>query len=285
MRIENQEQAEYWGRSASGAKWLTLEEQLDAALGPVADLVLNRAALTHGERVLDVGCGTGATTLMAARAVGPFGHVLAADIGEQLAARARDRIAAAGLLNAEIRLCDAQIEEFEPHGREAIISRFGMMFFSDPVAAFSNLAEALAPGGRMVFAAWGPLEGNPWFRIPFIAATTRLGRPPKTDRNAPGPLAFHDINRVLGLMEAAGLSEAEATTEEVSLTPVGSTADAAALLTRVGPAVRVIDHFGGGAEDARAIEADVESAITPFEEAGGVTVPATINLYSWRKPA
>ncbi|MEY8840734.1 class I SAM-dependent methyltransferase, partial [Cribrihabitans sp. XS_ASV171] len=147
------------------------------------------------------------------------------------AARARDRIAAAGFSNAEIRLCDAQVEPFPENGREAIISRFGVMFFADPVAAFANLARALSPGGRMTFAAWGPLEGNPWFRIPFIAATTRLGRPPKTDRNAPGPLAFHDRERVLGLMAQAGLAEPEASAVDLRLTPAGSTQDAAALLT------------------------------------------------------
>ncbi len=285
MQIENEEQAEYWGHSPAGAKWLDLEDQLDAALAPVADLVLERAALAQGDRVLDIGCGTGATTLAAARAVGPFGHVLAADIGEQLAARARDRIAAAGLSNAEIRLCDAQVEPFPTNGRDAVISRFGVMFFADPVAAFANLAHALAPGGKMTLAAWGPLEGNPWFRIPFIAATSRLGRPPKADRTAPGPLAFHDRERVLGLMAQAGLSGARASAEEIRLTPSGTTQDAAALLTRVGPAIRVIDHFDGTDGDARAIEADVVTALLAFETTHGLRLPATINLFEWQKPA
>ncbi|SDC87973.1 class I SAM-dependent methyltransferase [Ruegeria marina] len=281
MTETNQDQAEYWGKSASGMKWLTFEEQIAASFAPVVDLLLDRAALKPGQRVLDIGCGLGDTTLAAASAVGPTGHVLGADISAPFLDRARQR--ASGVDNVEFVLADAQIEPFNPADRDAMISRFGMMFFSDTVAAFANIARALKSGGRMTFAAWGPLAGNPWFYIPHLAATERLGQPPKVDRNAPGPLAFHDIGRVTGLMAEAGLSGIEADAVEVELTPPGGLEGAAALCTRLGPAARVMAHFNGSDSDETAIHETVTQALEPYVKGDRVLMPATINLFQARR--
>ncbi len=283
MLTINEEQADYWGKSASGAKWLTFEDQLDHLFTPVLNLLLDRSGLAEGMRVLDIGCGTGASALAAARRVGPSGHVLGADISEPFLARARQRATGAGMANVEFQYADAQTAQFERDVHDVLISRFGMMFFQDPTVAFANMARTLKPGGQISFVAWGPLSDNPWFKVPHVAATSRLGHPPKVDRNAPGPLAFHDRERVMGLMSQAGLSDIRSEAVPVQLHGPGTPDDSAALCTRVGPADRVITHFNGTPEDMRAIQTDVARTFEAYSTPQGVRIPALINLFQARR--
>ncbi len=284
MDQSNQDQAEYWGSSPSGAKWLTFEDRLDAALAPVLDLVLDRAALQDGEHVLDIGCGTGASLIAASAMVGASGSVLGADIAEQLLARAEDRITASGAGNIKTVLADAQDFAFEPKARDALISRFGVMFFADPVAAFHNMAKGLRPGGQMTFAAWGPLGGNPWFWVPHLKAVAHLGPVPKTDRNAPGPLAFHDADRVIRLLQDSGLVDVTVDAVDVDLTPMGGLDGAADLVMQVGSAVRALTHHNGTAEDAATIRDAVRAEFQAYERADKMVIPALINLFQARVP-
>lgn len=284
MQTANEDQAEYWGQSASGAKWLTYESQMDQVLAPVLDLVLDRAELGPGMRVLDIGCGTGASTVAAARAVGPQGQVLGADISEPFLERARQRAKAVGATNTAFQYADAQVTAFDGQARDAAISRFGVMFFHDPAAAFANIAKGLRPGGRMTFAAWGPLSDNPWFRIPHVAATARLGHPPKYGRFTPGPLAFHDVDHVTGLMKEAGLDNIHADPVALHLSGLETVDATAALCTRVGPAARVISHFEGTSADAQAIQDSVADAFSAFADDRGPRIPAVINLYQANAP-
>ncbi len=278
MLTINGDQEEFWGKSEMGTRWLTFEDQLDHLFAPVLDLVLDRAALADGMRVIDIGCGTGASALRAAQQVGPKGHVLGVDISEQFLERARNRADQVKLDNLEFRYADAQVAELSSGDVDAMISRFGVMFFTDPGAAFANMARALKPGGQITFAAWAGLSENPWFKIPHISAVKRLGQPPKVDRNAPGPLAFHDRDRVAGLMAQAGLNDIRIEAVPLALTAPASVEDAALLCTRVGPAARVIDHFEGTQEDVDAIVHDVAEEFDAFQTSKGVQVPAVINL-------
>lgn len=277
----NGDQEEFWGKSEMGQRWLTFEDQLDHLFTPVLDLVLDKAALTAGMRVLDIGCGTGASSLAASRLVGASGDVLGLDISEPFLKRARLR--AVDVANLSFQTADAQIADLTHENRDAIISRFGVMFFEDPIAAFTNMAQALKPGGQMTFAAWGGLSENPWFKIPHVAAVQRLGQPPKVDRNAPGPLAFHDRDRVADLMAQAGLIDIRVEAVPLKLTGPADVRDAAILCTRVGPAARVIAHFDGSAEDVLAIQNGVADAFATFETTEGTHVPAVINLLQARR--
>lgn len=279
---ENEEQAEFWGKSEQGAKWLTFEDQLDHAFAPVLDLVLNRAALSWGMRVLDIGCGTGVSAMAAARAVGAEGHVLAADISQPFLDRAAERAERHGIQTITFQQADAQTYAFEPGRMDAAISRFGVMFFSDSVAAFRNIASALKPGGQMTFASWGPLDVNPWFKIPHVAAVQRMGQPPRVDRYAPGPLAFHDLDHVKGLMTQAGLSDVSGEAVTVNLTGFGGVESTANLVTRIGPAGRVVAHFEGDGTDTMAIQEAVAAEFRQYQSSSDVLIPATINLYQAR---
>lgn len=283
MDTTNSEQAEFWGESDSGAKWITYEDQLDANHAAVLDLVLDRADLRPDMQVLDIGCGTGTSVLQAAGLVGAKGHVTGADISAPFMDRARTRAADAKVTNATFLLADAQVYPFAPDSFDAIISRFGVMFFADPTAAFANMAKGLRRGGRMTFAAWGPLDGNPWFKLPHVAAVRQLGQPPKLDPNGPGPLAFRDLDRVSALFKDAGLEVETAQTLDMELTPNGTLSDVVDLTNRIGPAARTVAHFDGTPDDIAAIAAAVHDAFQSFETPNGVRIPAQINLFQARR--
>jgi SAM-dependent methyltransferase len=275
----NRDQADYW-TSPAGQKWIDHEAALDATLAPVLKLVLDRAALLPGQRVLDLGCGTGASTIRAAGIVGAAGHATGIDISHVMLDRAHIRAASAKATNVAFTLADAQTHPFAPAQYDIMISRFGMMFFNDPAAAFANIARAIRPGGRMVFAAWAAMPKNPWFTIPKDIAIARLGPPAPADPLAPGPFAFEDIARVSALMVRAGLRDVQADEVGIHLTPTGTASDAAAISSSVGPAVRILKERGGTPDDARAIEGVVAASFAAFDGPQGMRIPATINLFA-----
>ena len=279
MSDANSTQADYWS-SESGYQWIAQETFLDATMAAILDRLLERTDIRPKESLLDIGCGTGASTLAAAIKTGPTGHVTGLDIAEQLLNRARRRSDDAGLRNTSFILADAQTYPFVPESFDAIVSRFGLMFFDSPVEAFANMARGLKPNGRLVFAAWAPAAGNPWFSIPRDAAIARLGKPAPADPFAPGPLAFQDVERVTKLMEQAGLKGVRAETEMVQLTPLVTAEKAAETAARVGPAARIMSEFSGTEADAAAIESAVAAAFSKFETEKGISVPATINFFS-----
>lgn len=278
MSQANTAQAEFWA-SGSGYQWIVQETLMDALLSGVLTRVLHHADLQPGEHVLDIGCGTGASCLAAAILVGSAGHVTGVDIAAQLLDRAGIRAKEAGLHNTTFVLADAQTHPFAPASVDVIISRFGVMFFEDPVAAFANMAKALKPGGRLVFAAWAPAALVPWFSIPVGAVIARFGKPAPSDPNAPGPMAFQDADRVTAMMHAAGLANARCLSETVDLTPSGTLADAVAFAARVGPAARILAEFSATDADTAAIEAEVGKQLAVYDTPVGLRMPAGINLY------
>jgi SAM-dependent methyltransferase len=280
---DNSAQAEYWN-TAPGRKWLDHQEVLDALLAPALEVLLVHAGLVPGERVLDIGCGTGASSLAAALAVGSEGRVEGVDIAAELLSRAAERAASAGLGNLRFTLADAAVHPFPPAGHDALISRFGAMFFTDPVAAFANLARALRPGARVVLVAWAELARNPWFALPRDAAERRLGPAPADDPVAPGPMAFQDRARVAGLLEAAGFRDVSAEAATAALTPRGDMGEVARFMTRVGPASALLRHYDGTDEDAAAIAADCERAVAAFVTPAGLRIPAVLNVFAARWP-
>lgn len=278
MADANRAQADYWA-SAAGLKWIEFENALDTSMAGMLQTVLDAAAISTTDRVLDVGCGTGASSMGATkRAVD--GDVLGVDISGPLLERAKRRCAVAGFGNAAFLLADAQTHIFAANAFDVLISRIGMSFFADPVAAFGNLARAMRHGGRMAFVSWAGVDKNPWFEIPKIAAESRLGTPPRSDPTAPGPTAFQDADRVAGLMKRAGLTEITAEPVGIVLTPPNGVPGAASTSSRVGPAARIMKAFNGTDEDASAIEDAVASAFARYELDGEARVPAVVNLFT-----
>lgn len=201
----NADQIAYWNNSA-GATWAALQDRLDRQIEPLGQKAMDAGAPKAGERVLDIGCGCGQTSLELAQRVGPTGQVLGVDISEPMLEVARRRGGEAGMANVSFLAADAQTHAFPAGGFDLAFSRFGVMFFDDPTAAFSNVAAALRPDGRLAFVCWRPLAENPWMGAPMQAALALLPpMPPPADPTAPGPFAFADPERLRGILAAAGL--------------------------------------------------------------------------------
>ena len=280
MTETNADQAAFWN-AQPGQNWVTFQGRLDAQLAEVNDALLAACAVRPGERVLDIGCGAGGSTFALAAAVGAAGRVLGLDLSEPLLGRAEERRDELALGQVRFEKGDAQDYPFQPGAFDLAASRFGVMFFADPVAAFRNVARALRPGGRLVFVAWGGPEHNPWFAIPQRIAAARFGPVAAAPADAPGPMAFRDAARVTGLLEAAGLAEARADTIDIGL-PNQSLEAVIDLVGNIGAMPRILREKGGTPDDRTAILAQVRAEFGPFATADGVRLPARVILYSAR---
>ena len=191
----------YWDRA--GKVWVEQQALLDRLYAPIAKAVVDRADLRAGERVLDIGCGAGATTFEAAWRVGPQGQAVGADISGALLELARQRAGEAGLEGVDFVQADAQTHVFAPPF-DAVVSRFGVMFFPDPFAAFANLRRAVRPGGRLAFASWRSAEDNAIAGVPLEAAAPFLPSVPVFEKDAPGRFGLADPDRIRAILEAGG---------------------------------------------------------------------------------
>jgi SAM-dependent methyltransferase len=197
----NADQIAYWNAGA-GPIWVALQETLDRQLHGLGLAAIDALKPRAGERLIDIGCGCGDTTLELARRVGPAGSVLGVDISAPMLDVARERAEAAGLAQAAFERADAQTAAFEP--ADGAFSRFGVMFFADPPAAFANIRRALKPGGRIAFVCWRSVAENPWITAPMAAAAHLLPPPTPPTPGAPGPFAFADPDHLRGVLSAGG---------------------------------------------------------------------------------
>jgi SAM-dependent methyltransferase len=278
--MQNTEQFDYWN-GPEGAHWVDRDTALDGMLAPYIDPILEAAAIEPGDRVLDVGCGNGATSLAAARRASE-GDVVGVDISALMLERARERATAEGITNVEFVHADAQDHEIAGDF-DVMISRFGVMFFSDPVAAFANLAGALRPGGRVAFACWQALFANEWVAVPAAALIPIVGAPEMPPPGAPGPFAFADADRVRAILTDAGLTNVELDDVHRSiLLGGGLPLDAAvAFLGEGGMGKR----FLGDADEPtkeRALAA-VREALVPFGTPEGVRLDSAIWMVRARR--
>ena len=232
----NANQIAYWN-DAPGQTWADLQDALDTQLEPMGAAVLRALALKAGERVIDVGCGCGQTTLAIADAVGPHGLALGVDISEPMLAVARGR--AGGRPQARFLAADAQTHGFEPGGFDALHSRFGVMFFDDPTAAFANLRKALKAGGRLAFLCWRTPPENPIMTAPMAAAQKHLPPPEPMVPGAPGPFAFADPERVRDILAGAGFADIAVTPQDM-LAGGNSLEVTLGITLRIGPLGRML---------------------------------------------
>ena len=197
----NADQLAFWN-GQGGHTWVARQEHTDITLAPMTEALLAFAAPRPGERVLDIGCGCGATTLEFARAVGPAGRVAALDISGPMLAEGKARAEAAGISNVDWQQADAATAALS--GFDLLTSAFGLMFFGDPVAAFAHMRRAANTGARMAFVCWRQLDENPWMQVPMNAVARHLPPRPKPVPNAPGMFAFADPRRVFEVLTEAG---------------------------------------------------------------------------------
>jgi SAM-dependent methyltransferase len=202
----------HWADSASG--WVENESIFDAIFAPVTQAILRAADMSQGQRVLDIGCGTG--TLLAA--AGDAGSAaVGVDISPGMVAAATARVPAATVLLGDAQVMDLAAEAPGPPF-DRVVSRFGVMFFADPVAAFANLRRIAAHDARLVFTCWRTFNENPMFTLGTSVLTDRLDpRPDPPGPNEPGPTAFADRDRLAGLLSDAGWASVNITPLDVTL--------------------------------------------------------------------
>lgn len=276
-------QAAYWA-GAGGESWLKGAVRTEAALAPLGDRAIAVAAARPGERIIDIGCGAGPTTLALARAVAPGGSVLGCDLSSVLTDEARRRALAAGVSNVRFAAGDASTHAFEPAAADLLFSRFGVMFFGDPAAAFRHLRTALKPRGRLVFLVWRPFKENGWAFVPFAAAGPLLPQMPRPAPDEPGPFSFGDPARPRALLAQAGFAEIDIAPLDATIAlSRGGLDEAVESAVELGPLRRLLADV---AEDVRgrAVEA-VRVALAKHLTPQGISLPAACWLITARNLA
>jgi SAM-dependent methyltransferase len=270
---QNADQVAFWNGLA-GQHWTDRQQAQDTMLAPVSDILIDRAGARAGERIVDVGCGCGATTIAFAQQVGPTGHVLGIDISTPMLGRAR-QLAPKGL-PIDFVLADATVYPFDDASFDLLVSRFGVMFFAEPVLSFVNLRRALRRSGRLAFACWREPRENPWMMTSLQAVYRHVPKPPRPGPEDPGPFAFASEQRVQSILSEAGFSAIAMEPCQLTLdVATGRGVDAAVeAALEIGPAARAL--VGHPPEVIAAAARSIREALAPFAKGQAVPLPASI---------
>jgi SAM-dependent methyltransferase len=267
----NADQIAYWN-GAAGETWTAIQDRMDRQLEGIGQVGIAALAPKAGERLLDVGCGCGATSLALARAVGADGAVTGLDISAPMLARARTRAAEAGLANLRFEEADAQTDRFAPGAYDGIFSRFGVMFFADPAAAFANMRRGLKPGGRLAFVCWRAMAENPFMVLPMMAATPHLPPSPPPVPGAPGPFAFADQDRVRGVLNDAGFQDIGFAQHDEHI-GAGDLDESVSVALRVGPLAAAIRE---NPDRREVVTRAIREAMAPHVTPAGVRLASAV---------
>ncbi|GKQ50742.1 class I SAM-dependent methyltransferase [Bradyrhizobium sp. Ce-3] len=276
---QNADQIAYWN-GPGGQRWAARQAAQDIVLQPVLDLLIDRAAPKAGERVVDVGCGSGASSFALVSKVAPDGHVLGVDVSEPMLTRARQSTPQG--MPVEFALGDATVYPFARASFDLLASRFGVMFFADPVASFANLHKAMKPTGRLAFACWQEPRENPFFMTPLQAVYKHVPKLPPLGPEDPGPFAFASEARVKRILGEAGFSGIALEPCKVELDVATGRGIEAAIqgALEIGPASRALE---GHPEEVRsAATASIREALAPFAKGDSVLLPGAIWIVTAR---
>jgi SAM-dependent methyltransferase len=264
------------------AWWLANADARQRQLQPVSDALFERASLQPGERVLDVGVGSGPTTRQAWEAVRPDGSVTGIDIVPPMITAARQRITAPEI---DWIVGDAASYDFPPASYDAVISRFGVMFFTDPVAGFRNLCEATRPGGRLIVTVWSHLHATGFFGIPYAVATTTLHRLGVEYQGFPPDGILFSLGRpetIREVLNAAGWSDIETAVDNRPLYLPSDPLAAAKMEMEARPVQALLEG------QPEMVRAEVEAALTADyahrQSESGISLPAGFIVVAARRP-
>ena len=276
---QNADQIAYWN-GPGGKRWADRQHVQDIVLKPIADVLIDRARLKAGERVIDVGCGSGDTSIAFAQRVGPSGHVFGVDVSGPMLARARAN--APKELPVDFALADATVYPFDPASFDLLASRFGVMFFAEPSRSFANLRKALRPSGRLAFACWREPRDNPFFMAPLQAVYKHVPKLPPQGPEDPGPFSFASEARVHRILDEAGFTGIAMERHHLALDVAsGRGLDAAVQgALEIGPASRALE--GQPAELREAATNSIREALAAFANGETVPLPASIWIVTAR---
>ena len=265
----NQDQIDYWNGEA-GRRWVADQERLDAMMAETTLALIDAADPQWGETVLDVGCGCGSTSIAYAEAVGPAGRVMGVDISAPMLAFARDRAKQHDIATIQFVEADAATRDLGEAGFDLVSSRFGVMFFADPIAAFRNIRRAMKPKGRLAFVCWRDWRQNEWVRVPVGAVRPHVPPQPPLAPDDPGPFAFASLGRIRTILAASGF-------DAIAAKPIDATGEFGNTLDEgveymmgFGPIARMLGP-ASELERARA-KASLTSALRPYAAKGTIAM-------------
>jgi len=266
---ENGMQIEYWN-GMGGERFARSQEAIDRSMAKISEAAIAFAAPQTDERVLDIGCGCGTSTFRLREKVGPNGATAGVDVSKVMLNVARARAAAS---NADIAFVedDASTHDFQPVF-DLVFSRFGVMFFADPVSAFANIRTALTKTGRLTFVCWRSLPENLWAYTPLVAARPFLPPMDPPDPHAPGPFAFADGDRVHRILSSAGFNAITVEKLDTTMAMGANIEDAATEAMNIGPVSRAAADLDQPTREK--IRAAIVDAFGKYKTPEGVTLPA-----------
>jgi SAM-dependent methyltransferase len=272
---KNEAEITYWN-SAGGDRWVERQQSQDIVLGPILQATLERAQLRQGEHVVDIGCGTGASSIALAERVGPSGQVLGVDVSAPMLARAAERLPPGALV--KFVRADATTYRFEPAVFDLLFSRFGVMFFAEPGRSFANLRTALKPTGRLVFACWRKFAENPWLHVPLRAALEYVPPLPRPGPEDPGLFSFASEQRVHRILADAGFQSVvlEPRDFDLDIACGGGIEEALATAMALGPTSRALQDQGP--ETRAAVATSIRRALQPYQRGRQVALTGAIWL-------
>lgn len=276
----NRVQADFW--AAAGSMWTADRDRFDRQVDHHGRAAIDALAPARGERVIDIGCGAGSTTLAIAEAVGPEGHVHGLDISPTMIEGATAFAAGRGVTNATFTVGDAMVEPFDSD-TDALFSRFGVMFFSDATAGFANMLTALRPGGRLGFTCWQSPAVNAWASMPLAIAGEFVDIPFGGDSTAPGPFSLGDLDRLRSVVEDAGFADVAINPRVADATIGADLDDAIDFLFRLIPPVAALE-----ADDpARAsqLRTRLGQEMAAWESPDGVKAPSAVWIVTATRPS
>ena len=277
--MANDEQRRIWNE-VNAPRFFAIREALERSLAPYGEAAIDALAPVPGDSALDVGCGFGSTTRELARRIGPSGRVSGIDLSEPFIAAARSEAPS----NVRYLCADAQTHTFES-SFDLCFSRFGVMFFEDPAAAFANLRRALRPGGRFAVVAWASPEQNAWVEVPLRVLRAHLPTPPAAALAGPGPFSLADPVAFERLLAEAGFAQSRVQVLDLPYFAGATVQEAARLLLQLGPAAAVLREAGDeGKRLQPAVAADLCDALAPWSGPRGVELPAAALLATAGRP-
>lgn len=277
----NASQIEYWNGPA-GDKWARLADAQDRMLGGLGSAAMEACDIQPGHSVLDVGCGSGTTTIEIARRVGKTGRVLGMDISTPMLEVGRTRLDALDIDNVTFENNDVTTYPFEAGTFDRAFSRFGVMFFADPINAFSNIRSGLRAGGRLAFVCWQAADKNPWHEIPRQVVLQHVPPPPPADPEAPGAMAFANPERVRHILSGAGFAEIKIEPFETLIPFAPDVSGTAQRMVQIGPASRLLNSASD--ELIMRVKSELIDALARFQTDNGVMIDSAAWIVSAISP-
>ena len=278
----NADSAEFWN-GVGAEKWLRFQDKMHTNLLPFGHEAMEAASISNDQMVLDIGCGCGDTSFEIGRRVTANGHVHGLDISNPFVTEARRRKASDDVKNVSFGCSDAQIHLFESGFYDVVFSRFGVMFFDDPVQAFRNIRNAMKPGGRLAFICWQPAADNEWVSVSLDIVAKHIPLPEPLGPEEPGPMSLGDVDRTKRILNDAGFSEIRIKGSNTPFRIGADIGEAIDFLTQLGPAGGAVFRSGADDKVISKIATDLHHGLVPFLSPGGVRMGAATWIVTAKK--